>query len=88
MATWTRTLLVILATALVASVSLSAEKAFDKRFNVAPGGHLRLDTDVGSVAVVGRAGHEVVIHAQMNGSDAFLANLNITAEQASSGAFA
>jgi DUF4097 and DUF4098 domain-containing protein YvlB len=85
MATWTRTLLVILATTLVASVSLSAEKAFDKRFNVAPGGHLRLDTDVGSVAVVGGAGHEVVIHAQMNGSDAFLANLNITAEQGSSG---
>jgi DUF4097 and DUF4098 domain-containing protein YvlB len=85
MATRTRTLLVILATALVASVALSAQKAFDKRFNVAPGGHLRLDTDVGSVAVVGGAGHEVVIHADMNGSDAFLANLNITAEQASSG---
>jgi DUF4097 and DUF4098 domain-containing protein YvlB len=85
MAAQTRTLLPIIAAALIASVALSAQKAFDKRFNVAPGGHLRLDTDVGSVAVVGGAGHEVVIHADLNGSDAFLSDLNITAEQGSSG---
>jgi DUF4097 and DUF4098 domain-containing protein YvlB len=80
-----RTLLPIIAVALIASVSQSAEKAFDKRFNVAPGGRLMLQTDVGSVVIVGNAGHEVVIHADMSGSDAFLADLNITAEQASSG---
>jgi DUF4097 and DUF4098 domain-containing protein YvlB len=85
MATHARTLLLTLAAALIASVSFSAQKTFDKRFNVASGGHLRLDTDVGSVDVVGGAGHEVVIHAELNGSDAFLADLNITAEQASSG---
>jgi len=85
MATRARTLLLTLAAALIASVSLSAEKTFDKRFNVAPGGHLRLDTDVGSVDVVGGAGHEVVIHAELSGSDAFLADLKVTAEQASSG---
>jgi DUF4097 and DUF4098 domain-containing protein YvlB len=85
MATRTRRLAAILAATLIASVSLSAEKSFDRRFTVAPGGHLRLDADVGSVAVVGRAGHEVVIHAQMDGSDTFLGHLTITAEQASSG---
>jgi len=40
---------------------------------------------VGSVDVVGHAGHEVVIHAEVNGSNDFLADLNITAEQSSSG---
>jgi DUF4097 and DUF4098 domain-containing protein YvlB len=85
MATRTRVLLGTLALTLIASISLSAEKAFDRRFNVAPGGHLRLDTDFGSVAVVGRAGHEVVVHADVNGSEDFIADLNITAEQASSG---
>ena len=85
MATRTRRLLVILAATLIASASLSAQKAFDKRFNVVPGGHLRLDTDVGSVAVIGGTGREVVVHAAMNGSDAFLADVNITAEQDSSG---
>jgi Putative adhesin len=85
MAARIRTLLMILVAALIASVALSAEKTFDKRFDVAAGGHLRLDTDFGSVNLVGGAGHEVAIHAQMNGSDAFLAHLDITAEQASSG---
>ena len=85
MATQTRTLFVTLAVLLIASVSLSAQKNFDKRFNVAPGGHLRLNTDVGSVDVIGHAGHEVVIHAEVNGSNDFLADLNITAEQTPSG---
>jgi Putative adhesin len=85
MTTRTRSLLMILAAAFIASVALSAEKTFDKRFDVAPGGHLRLDADFGSVNLVGGAGHEVAIHAQMDGSDAFLAHLDITAEQASSG---
>ncbi|MFL6601526.1 MAG: DUF4097 family beta strand repeat-containing protein [Steroidobacteraceae bacterium] len=85
MSTRTRTLVVTLAAALIASVSLSAEKVFDKRFSVPAAGRLTLDTDVGSVDLVGRDGHEVVIHAQVNGSDTFLADLNITAEQAPSG---
>jgi hypothetical protein len=85
MATRTRTVLAILAASLIASVSLSAERTFDKRFTVAPGGHLRLDADIGSVTVVGGAGHEIVIHAQMNGSDTFFSHLDMTAEQTPSG---
>ena len=85
MVTWTSRFLAILATTLIASVALSAQKTFDKHFNVAPGGHLIVDADLGSVAVVGRAGHEVVVHGEMSGSDEFLARLSITAEQDSSG---
>jgi DUF4097 and DUF4098 domain-containing protein YvlB len=85
MATRTHTLVVTVAAALIASVSFCAEKVFDKRFSVPPAGRLTLNTDVGSVDLVGRDGHEVVIHAQVNGSDSFLADLNITAEQTSSG---
>jgi DUF4097 and DUF4098 domain-containing protein YvlB len=85
MATGTRKLLLILAATLIASVSLATERAFDKRFTVASGAHLRLDTDIGSVAVVGNAGHEVVVHAQMSGSDTFFSHLNIAAEQTPSG---
>jgi hypothetical protein len=85
MTTKTGRLLVFLAASLIASVSLSAEKAFDRRFTVVPGGQLTLDADTGSVNVVGRDGNEVVVHAEVDGSDEFLARLNIAAEQTSSG---
>jgi DUF4097 and DUF4098 domain-containing protein YvlB len=81
MVTWACRLLVIAAASLAAATSLAEEQSFDKRFNVQPGGHLTLDTDVGSVVVVGRDTQEVVIHAQMSDSD----HLQITAEQNSSG---
>jgi len=76
---------VSLAAALIASVSLSAEKVFDKRFSVPSAGRLTLNADVGSVDLVGRDGHEVVIHAEASGSDTFIADLSITAEQTPSG---
>lgn len=81
MVTWTFRLLVIIAVPLAASAALAAQQSFDKRFTVLPGGHLTLETDVGSVAIVGRDTHEVVIHAQMSDSD----HLQIAAEQDSSG---
>jgi DUF4097 and DUF4098 domain-containing protein YvlB len=73
--------LLILSVPFVASVSLAAQQSFDKRFDVPAGGHLTLDADVGSVAIVGRDTHEVVIHADISDSDQF----DITAEQTSSG---
>jgi DUF4097 and DUF4098 domain-containing protein YvlB len=72
---------VILSLSLAASVSLAAQQSFDKRFNARPGGHLTLDTDLGSVAIVGRDTDEVVIHADMSDSH----HLEITATQNSSG---
>jgi DUF4097 and DUF4098 domain-containing protein YvlB len=71
----------IVAVSLATSASLAAEQSFDKRFNAPPGGHLTLDTDVGSVAIVGRNIREVVIHAEMSDSD----RLHIAAELNSSG---
>src|ERR1700722_1094958 len=81
MVTRTYRFLLIVSLSLVASASLAAQQSFDKRFNVPPGGHLTLDTDVGSVAIVGRDTHEVVIHADMSDSDHF----DVTAGQTSAG---
>jgi len=75
----------ILAATLVASASQAADKTFDRRFTVAPGGQLTLNAETGSVTVSGHAGNEVVIHAQLSGSDAFLSGLKITTELTSSG---
>jgi hypothetical protein len=74
-------LLAIAALSLAASAAFAAPQSFDKRFDAAPGGHLTVDTDLGSVAIVGRDAHAVVIHAQMDDSD----HLQVTAEQTTSG---
>jgi hypothetical protein len=81
MVTRTCRFIVILSVCFAASASFAAPKSFDKRFNVQPGGHLTLDTDVGSVSIVGRDTHEVVIHADMSDSD----HLDVAAGQNSSG---
>jgi hypothetical protein len=75
--------LVIPLAAFAASTALAGDKAFDKRFNAPPGGHLTLHTDAGAVAVVGHDAREVVIHAEISGPDAD--RMIITAEQDSSG---
>jgi len=79
----TRTLrfLVILSIWFAAPAAFAAPKSFDQRFNAPPGGHLTLDTDAGSVTIVGRDTHEVVIHTDMSDSD----HLDVTATQNSSG---
>jgi DUF4097 and DUF4098 domain-containing protein YvlB len=73
--------LMIVAVSLAASAPVAAEQSFDKRFNAPPGGRLVLQTDAGSVAVVGRDAREVVVHADMSDSD----HLQIAAEQNASG---
>jgi DUF4097 and DUF4098 domain-containing protein YvlB len=81
MLTRTCRLLVIFLVSSTASVSIAAQQSFDKRFAAPPGGHLTLDTDVGSVRIVGRDTREVVVHADNSDSD----QLQITAEQNASG---
>ena len=71
----------IVALSFAASASFAAGQSFDKRFDAPPGGRLTLETDVGSVIVVGRDTREVVIHAEMSDSD----HLQIAAEQNASG---
>ena len=81
MVTRTFRFLVILPVWFAASAAFAAQQSFDKRFNARPGGHLTLDTDLGSVAIVGRDTDEVVIHADMSDSD----HLDVTAVQNSLG---
>lgn len=85
MAIWIRTVLAIMACALASTPALAAERAFDKHFDALPGGKLTLDTEVGSVVVVGREGRDVTVHADLSGSDDFVARMEITAAQASDG---
>lgn len=85
MAIWTRGAPSILVCALLTAPTLAAEKTFDKHFEAPPGGKLTLDTAPGSVVIAGREGHEVVVHADMSGSDDFLARMDIQAVRASDG---
>ncbi len=77
--------MLILAAVLTTSAALAAERTFDKRLDAPPGGRLTFDADVGSVAVTGGDTHQVVVHADLEGSDTFLNSLHITAEQTPTG---
>lgn len=76
--------LIIVAT-LGTSVALAAHRTYDKRLPASPGGQLTLRADIGSVAVVGRDAPDVVIHADLEGSEAFLSDFHISAGQTPSG---
>jgi hypothetical protein len=81
----TTRLLVILVAALGSSAVLAAQRTYDKRLDAPPGGRLTFDADVGSVVIVGRDAPEVVLHADLEGSQSFLDGFRISAEQTSSG---
>lgn len=85
MTTSTARLLVIIVAALGSSAALAAQRSYDKKLDAPPGGRLTFDADVGSVVVVGRDAPEVVIHADLQGSDSFLEGFRISAQQTSSG---
>lgn len=82
---WTYRALAILGCALAATSSFAAERTFDRHFDTHPGGRLTLDADTGSVAIVGHASRELIVHVDMTGSSDFLAHLNVAAVQAASG---
>lgn len=63
----------------------AAQKKFEKKFQVPPGGTFLLDTDVGSVKVTGTAGNEVVIIAEMDGRERDLEQFTIDAVQTAGG---
>lgn len=85
MATSTARLLLLLAAMLGASVALAAQKTYDKTLAAPAGGQLTFDTVVGSVSVVGHDAPEVVVHAELEGSQSFLDQIQITAQQTPSG---
>ncbi len=85
MATSIAKLALVLAATLATSAALAAQSTYDKTLNAPPGGRLTVDSDVGSISVVGNDTHEVVIHAELEGSESFLQRLHISAEQTPSG---
>jgi Toastrack DUF4097 len=78
-------LTLILAATFATSVALASDSTYDKALNAPPGGQLTFDSDVGSVSVVGGDTREVVVHADLEGSESFLRRLHISAEQTASG---
>lgn len=85
MATSTARILAIIAATLCTSVALAAQRTFDKQLSAPPGGRLTFDADVGSVTIVGRDSPEVVVHADLEGSQSLLDRLHVSAEQTPSG---
>jgi hypothetical protein len=75
----------ILAAMLGTSVTLAAQRTFDKRLDAPAGGQLTFDADIGSVAVTGGDVPQVVVHADLEGSQSFLDRVHISAEQTASG---
>lgn len=75
----------ILAATFATSVALAAQTTYDKTLNAPPGGQLTFESDVGSVSVAGSDTREVVVHADLEGSEWFLRRLHISAEQTPSG---
>lgn len=67
--------------------AMADERTFDKHFlNVPPGGKLTVDSDVGSIVIVGHhEGREIVVHSEMSGSEDFISRLDIKAVQGSGG---
>ena len=85
MPTSTARLVLIFAATLCTSVALAAHRTYDKRLQVAPGGQLTLRADIGSIVLIGRDAPDVVIHADMEGSESFLSDFHISAGQTPSG---
>lgn len=76
---------VLIIAVLGTSAAMAAERTYDRQLDAPPGGRLTFAADVGSVTVVGRDSSRAVIHADLEGSDSFLARLHISAEQTPSG---
>jgi len=62
--------------------AVGAEKKFEKKFSVEPGGTLNVKTDVGSVSIVGTDAKEVSVYAIVNGRQRDVDEFEITADQA------
>jgi hypothetical protein len=66
---------------LTASIAVASDRDFDQRFIAAQGSHFVLDTDEGSVTIVGHDSRDLIIHADISGTEDF----KVTAQQSSSG---
>jgi len=78
-------LAMILAATLATTVALGAQSTYDKALDAPAGGRLTFDTDAGSVSIVGSDTHQVIVHAEVEGSESALRRLHISAQQTSTG---
>jgi hypothetical protein len=78
---FTRTLAPVVLVLLVAGTALCAQKKFEKKFPVSPGGTLTLGTDVGSVKIIGTSSNEVSVVADMRGREKDVESFEITADK-------
>ncbi len=74
-------LLLVIVTGMLAS---AADRRFEKKFSVTPGGTLKLNTDVGSVSIVGGDTKEVSIVADLQGASRDIDEFKIDAWQTDS----
>jgi DUF4097 and DUF4098 domain-containing protein YvlB len=77
----TRTLALVVLPLCVAGTAVCAQKKFEKKFQVSPGGKLTLGTDAGSVKIMGTSSNEVSVVADIRGREKDVENFEITAEQ-------
>jgi len=61
--------------------AVAGQKKFNKTFQVTPGGKLTVDTNIGSLHVVGTSDNTVSVIADIEGSDKAIASFEVTAEQ-------
>ena len=66
---------------LIAGTAVCAQKKFEKKFQVSPGGTLTLGTDAGSVKIIGTSSNEVSIVADIRGREKDVESFEITADQ-------
>ena len=66
---------------LAAVVAFGAERKFEKKFEVKPGGVLKLTTDIGSVRVTAGSGTGVQVTAEIRGRESDVQEFEVTAEQ-------
>jgi DUF4097 and DUF4098 domain-containing protein YvlB len=80
-----RTILLACSLLFLAAIGSGAERRFEKKFSVSPGGTLTLKTDVGTVKVSGTSGNEVSVEATIRGRERQVNEFEITAEQTGKG---
>lgn len=69
----------------VVAFAAAGDRKFEKKFTVAPGETFTLNTDVGSIAIVGTAANEVAIEAQIRGRGRDVDEFEIIANQVEKG---
>ena len=78
-------LLLMLTATLVSCAACGAQGTYDRKLSAPSGGHLRLQTNVGSVTLTGQNTPEVRIHAQLHGSKSFLERVHISTRRTATG---